>query len=465
MMVSQVLNIRRYNSALEVTARLYATTRYICAHCVKICAERHDNFLPVGSHMSNLVLSGELSSGYVSMNSNESTHKRIALLIDTATSWGSGLIEGIAEYAKSKHKRWVFSFEPRGKYDKMLLPEGWTGDGVIARITNSDLAEQIIAKRVPAVNVSWFRYGENLIPVCTCDETQAAKLAVRYFLDNGYRQFAYCASSLRPSYYDRLGAAYTEYLEKLGYPCVQFAPNNGGSPKPDAEAQLRQLSNWLVQLPRPVALLAFDDLQGRLVTEACTQCNLAVPDDIAVLGGEHDELSSRVSTPPLSGIDQSPQEVGFHAANMLDQQLTGKAVATSDVRLPPARIIVRQSTDKVAVDDELLSEAIRYIHRNYATDIRISDILAEIPLSRRALEIGFRHYLGRTPRDEIRRVRVHKALELLSDSDWPVTKIANACGFDRPELLTRAFRREFKATPSEFRKRLTHRLSPRGKSF
>lgn len=380
--------------------------------------------------------------------------RRIALLIDTATSWGAGLIEGIAAYTKGQRLDWLFSIEPRGKYDPMMLPEGWRGAGVIARVTHSDLAQQLIDQRIPAVNVSWFSYGENLIPRCTCDEHKAGELAAEYFLSNGYRQFAYCGSTIRPTYNDRLGAAFSDAVKKQGFLCETFLPDRDHFSSLDSEDQLKELSHWLKGLPRATALLAFDSIQGRQLTEACAQAGLTVPDDIAVLGGEHDELCSRISSPPLSGIDQSPGEVGFRAAEMLEQLMTGQRLETTDLRLPPRRIITRHSTDKIAIDDELLAEALRYIREHFAEQLHIRDILEAVPLGRRALEIGLRTYLGRTPREEIRRIRVEKAVQMLCDTDMPITKIAIACGFDRPELLTRAFRLELEATPTQFRKRL-----------
>lgn len=391
-----------------------------------------------------------------------SKQQRIALLIDTATSWGAGLIEGIASYAKENELAWLFSLEPRGKYERMLLPERWRGDGVIARVTHPALAEQLIRLRLPAVNVSWFHFGENLIPRCTCDEAAAAEMAAHYFLDNGHRQFAYCGSTLRPSYHDRLGEAFVRYLKELGHRCERFSPDHDRFAELDAEQQLLELSDWLGRLPKPTALLAFDDLQGRQVTEACVQAGIAVPDHLAVLGGEHDELSSKISSPPLSGVDQGPEEVGFQAAKMLDGIMSGEAADASSLLLQPRRIIARQSTDQVAVPDEMLAQAIRYIRDHHAGELRINDILHAVPMSRRALEIGFKRHLGRTPREEIRRVRVEKAMALLCDTDMPVTRIASKCGFDRPELLTRAFRREIELTPSEFRRRVSKRLAQAG---
>src|SRR5262245_16393320 len=94
---------------------------------------------------------------------------RIALVIDTATTWGAGLFQGIAEYAH-ECADWQLLLGPRGKYDRMLLPDNWDGDGVIARITHQPLADQIIGLQIPAVDVSWYRFGEGRISRCTCDE-------------------------------------------------------------------------------------------------------------------------------------------------------------------------------------------------------------------------------------------------------------------------------------------------------
>lgn len=379
--------------------------------------------------------------------------RRIALLIDTATTWGQGLIEGIANYARDNARNWLFSIEPRGKYDRMMLAPTWRGHGVIARITHADLADQLMSLRFPAVNVSWYSLAEGVIPRCTCDERAAARLAAEYFLGKGYRQFAYCGSTLRPNYHDRFGDEFRQTIAAEGYPCPAFQPEPKEFAALDSEEQLQQLSRWLSDLPHPTAVLAFDDVQGRQVTEACAQAGLLAPQDIAVLGGEHDELSSRISSPPLSGIDQNPLEVGFCAAEMLDDMLSGRDLVEFNRMIPPRRIVTRHSTDKVAMQDDLLAMAVRYIRDHAGENFRIEDLLAEVPISRRAMEIGFRKHLGRTPREEIRRARIERAVCLLCDTDWPVTRIAAACGFDRPELLTRAFRKELKTTPSDFRKR------------
>ncbi|MEX0611026.1 MAG: DNA-binding transcriptional regulator [Pirellulales bacterium] len=377
---------------------------------------------------------------------------RIALLIDTATTWGTGLIEGIAEYAHA-HEDWQFLLGPRGKYDRSLLPADWSGDGVIARITHQELADQLIALRVPVVNVSWYQFGEPSIPRCTCDQRAVAAMAAKYFIELGFRQFAYCGSLIRPDYIDRFGEAFVEILQRRTYRCHCHSSNwHPDSLMPPA-SEFERLVEWLNGLPRPIGLLAYDSVQARQVTEACEAGGIHVPHEVAVLGGEHDFLSCTISKPQLSSIDHAPRRVGYTAAELLSHLIAGEPPPREPVLLPPGRIITCQSTDTVAIDDELLAAAVSFIKHHSQEKIQVRDILREVPIGRRALEKGFRKWLGRSPAEEIRRIRVDRAVQMLCDTSWSMPRIAAAVGFVRPELLTRAFRRELGTTPSEFRKR------------
>ncbi|MBA3482877.1 MAG: DNA-binding transcriptional regulator [Pirellulales bacterium] len=376
---------------------------------------------------------------------------KVAILIDTATTWGSGLIEGIAEYANAMED-WQCFLGPRGKYDRLVLPDTWDGDGVIARVTHQDLADQIIARKIPAVNVSWYRFGDDKIPRCTCDEVRIAELAATYFIERGFRQFAYCPSMQRPNYVDRFGSAFIQTLKQKTYPCHAFAPGGAVDSFLPSASELTRMITWLQTLPKPIGLLAFDSVQARQVTESCHLANIAVPDEVAVLGGEHDLLSCTISKPQLSSIDQSPRRVGWAAAQLLSQLMGGAPAPNEPILLPPARVITRQSTDTIAVSDDLLASAIQFIKQNSHRPIQVSDILRAVPISRRSLEKGLHKCLARSPAQEIRRVRVDHAVQLLCDTSWAMPRIAAACGFGRPELLTRAFRRALKITPSEFRK-------------
>jgi LacI family transcriptional regulator len=383
---------------------------------------------------------------------------KIALLIDTSTTWGSGIIQGVADYVRA-HDDWQVHVAPWGRYERITLPAHWTGDGVIARVVYPELADQLVARKIPTVNVSWYRHGEGRIPQCTVDESLVAEMAAEFFIERGFRQFAYCGSSLRPNYEDQLEGPFTAYLRSKAFNCHCLAPKAGHGGYLPSEADQIHLTPWLRELPKPIGLLAFDSLQARQVVEACQLGKIEVPHEVAVLGGEHDLLSCTISNPQLSSVDQSPRRVGWTAAELLAKLVAGEPVPKPRVLLPPARIITRQSTDVVAVDDDMLALAIRFIHQHSHERIQVEDILAATPISRRALEMGFRKCLGRSPAEAICRARVDHAVQLLCDTSWAMPRIAAACGFERPELLTRAFRRELSVTPTEFRRQyLTGRL-------
>jgi LacI family transcriptional regulator len=215
---------------------------------------------------------------------------------------------------------------------------------------------------------------------------------------------------------------------------------------------MEELGDWIESLPKPAALLAFEGVRGRQLTEACRLRGIDVPGEVAVLGGDHDELSSRISSPKLSTIDHSPERIGFKAAELLDKMISSGKVPQEPILLPPAGVVTRQSTDTLAVDDPLIARAIHYIRENAHRPIQVRDILEQVPISRRSLELRLLQLLGHSPADEIRRARLQVARRLLLSNDEQMPWIAAHSGFERVEVLTRAFRKAFGITPSAYRR-------------
>ena len=377
--------------------------------------------------------------------------RRVALLIETSTSWGSGIVEGIAEYA-SERGDWQFFIEPRGRFERLLLPPGWRGDGVIARVAHSALSDQLLEVKLPCVNVSWYPYGEGQIARCTTDEKATARECALYFLERGFRQFAYCGVSHRQDYIDRFGESFVATILEHGWPCFVFEPKLRIERSDNWSMAMEELGDWIESLAKPVALLAFEGVRGRQLTDACRMRGIDVPGDVAVLGGDHDELFSRISSPMLSTIDHSPQRVGYKAAELLEKLMNGASIPSEPILLPPAGVVTRQSTDTIAVDDPAVAEAIRFIRTNAHKPIQVSDVLKQIPLSRRNLEQRLLHTLGRTPAEEIRRARLQIAKKLLLSTDESMPWIAARSGFESAEVLARVFRRELEITPTAYRR-------------
>jgi LacI family transcriptional regulator len=281
-------------------------------------------------------------------------------------------------------------------------------------------------------------------------------MAAEYFLSAGFTNFGYCGP-LRPfGITDQFADAYRLCLKKSKLDCHVY-PTPGGDQQSIAwNAHLASLVDWLKELPRPIAVLCWSAARGRQVTEACHYAGIRVPDDVAVLGGEYDELMSSISRPPLSTIDQPAEQIGYEAALLLDGMMHGKKVTKRPILFSPTRIVVRHSTDILAIDDELVRNALRLIRERAHDGVRVSEIVRELDVARRALEQRFIRLVGRTPAAEIRRVRIEEAKRLLVETDRSIADIGRASGFGHQDLFSRVFRRGVGLTPSQFRKQHQH---------
>ncbi len=364
----------------------------------------------------------------------------VALLIESSSSWGSGMLAGIAEYIRrDAWQPWVCHWRPWGKQDRLMLPDEVHFDGVIARVTHEALAEQLHSSGIPSVNLSWYRFPDFPIPRCTSDEAATGKMVADYLVSLRYENFAYCPASERTDRHDRLGSAFRHELSRAGYACHMYKPAAGVVTDIQWIDQIDRIADWLQPLPKPIAVLAFDNAQARIVTQACAMMRLDVPRDVAVMGGEHDKISSALSQPPLTSIDLSEEKIGFEAARLLEALMGGAAPPSRPTLIPPSRIVPRQSTDWLASDDEIVSDALKYMEAKLDGGVEIRTVAEEIGVSRRTLEQRFKRSLGRSPAEALRRLQAQLAAQLLCDTRLQVAQIAHRCGFDRAESLTRCF--------------------------
>lgn len=381
--------------------------------------------------------------------------RRICLLIDTSTSWGVRLIKGVSRHAQEVGD-WLIHVEPWGRYERFRVPQGWQGQGIIARINHKALADDIAEIGLPTINLSWYPFSGKHIARCTVDPAASGQMAAEYFLTTGFQQFAYCGPLSQLGYGDDFGDAYRAAIRKRGFSCNVYPAPGGDQQSIAWDTHLASLVNWLEQLPRPVAILCWSAARGRQVTEACHYAGIRVPDQVSVLGGDHDELMSYISSPPLSTIDQPAEQIGYEAARLLEGMMRGKKPRKRPLLFPPTGIIVRHSTDTLAIEDEIVRDALRLIRDRAQEGIHVSDVVRELAVARRALEQRFVRLVGRTPASEIRRVRIEAAKRYLVDSDKSIAHISRVTGFGHQDLFSRVFRRSVGVTPSQFRSQHQH---------
>jgi LacI family transcriptional regulator len=226
------------------------------------------------------------------------------------------------------------------------------------------------------------------------------------------------------------------------------------------DQEQRELSAWIRRLPRPVGIMACYDIKGQEILDVCRGLNIAVPEEVAVIGVDNDRLICELSMPPLSSVIPNTHRTGYLAAELLDQLMRGRKVRTTTHLIGSLGIQTRRSTDVLAVEDPDIAAALRFIREYACEGIQVEDVLREVPLSRRVLESRFAKSLGRTPHEEIDRVKIDRVKRLLAETALPLKAIAQRAGFSCEDYLSVAFKRTEGIAPSSFRNRC-HRAAGR----
>ena len=216
--------------------------------------------------------------------------------------------------------------------------------------------------------------------------------------------------------------------------------------------EARRLDRWLRGLPEHTGLLCMTTGTARDVVAFCRIAGRRVPDEVAVLGVDPDDLTARLSDPPISTLDQGAARAGFEAARLLDAMMRGEPPPDAPVLVPPLGVTARVSTDVLAVGEPRVAEAIRFVRRHACEGIAVADILRRVPVARRTLEQGFRRHLRCTIHEEITRVRLDRAKHLLSNTDLAVADVAVRCGFAYSTSLSATFAAKVGVTCRQYRR-------------
>lgn len=369
---------------------------------------------------------------------------KVALLIETSNAYARGVLRGVVSYIQERAP-WSFYIMEYGRGDDPpSWLAHWDGDGIIARIESSNIANAVVSSKLPTVDVSAGRYVPSL-PWVEADNWKIAQLAVNHFLERGLRHFAYCGD--RRFAWSRLrGDLFSELLKAAGHQCHTF---DLPTFKPDR--QIARMGGWLTQLPKPLGVFACYDICGRHILATCRDAGLAVPDEVAVLGVDNDELLCELSSPQLSSVIPDTYRTGYEAAALLERMMKGENCLGEEVRIAPIGVHCRHSTDVLASDDPHVVRALRFIRDHAFENISVDDVLRAVHLSRKVLETRFKNVLNHSLHDEIIRQRIDCVKELLVNTDLKLADVASRTGFEHYEYLNVAFKRETGFTPSGYR--------------
>jgi LacI family transcriptional regulator len=387
-----------------------------------------------------------------SINQMAAPFIRIGLVMEHSLSFYRQILRGIKTFA-SDRPEWLFT--PIAADPKALeLVKPLRCHGYIAHIFHRPLGLKLRSLKRPVINVSGV-LPDLPFPRVVSDHVEVGRQAGRHLVSNGLRHLAFVGYRSHEFSVDR-ERGLREIAAEIGTTVHSFYEQNRRLEDPTGVWRWNEpLLTWLRGLPKPIGIVASHDTQGAQVAEYCHQLQLIVPDQVAIVGADDDDLLCELSRPSLSSVRLPAERIGFEAARLLDEWLqTGSPPAEKTLVLPPAGVAIRQSSNLQAVPDPYVAAAVRFIADQAHRPFKVDDILRAVPIARRALERRFRKWLQRSILQEIRRVHVERAKHLLATTDLAMPEVAHRSGLTDSRQLSITFRQVTGTTPSGFRRQL-----------
>lgn len=375
---------------------------------------------------------------------------QVAMLVDTSRSYGRDIVRGIRRYV-AEHGPWSLYLEPRDL--RSSFPEwlkNWPGDGILARSVDEKLLRHLKATKLPVIELRT-TVLKHPFPFVGMDNSVIGSRVAEHLRNRGFRHFA-CCLDVSEAFFIERSERFVQAVHEAGFECPVFQ-----SKRKNWDLHQRDLVEWLKELPKPAGVFAVNDQLGFWVLDAARRAGIAVPEEVAVVGAENDKMLCETASPPLSSLRLRGNAVGYDAARMLDDWMSGKRIPQAGERHfhPPGDIVVRQSSDIVAVEDPRIAAALRFIRQNATGEIDVNRVAREAALSRSVLERRMKSLIGRSPGEEIVRLRFAAVEKLLIETDLTLDAIAARCGFNHPQYMAEAFRKRSGMTPGEFRRKRT----------
>jgi len=365
------------------------------------------------------------------------------------------LQRGIEQYAQEHG--WHLS--PQVTREK-VIPWGWDGDGILAWLSaGDDLAEFVVRARKPTVDFS-FRRPNLRFPRVLYDHAQAARLVAEHFLTRGFTNFLFYTDERNWSFEER-GAAFMECLREAGHSCrwLRRRQPSAGDQQARYEEWHRK-RRWLVaelkRMPKPVAAYAGGDWMAMDLLEACQDAHLRVPEEVAIVAPDNSFLAVESMSTPISSVEPNLETMGYRGAALLDDLMNGEPPPKQPIRVPPLGVIVRKSSDMLAVNHAGVAGALRFMWQNYHDPIHVGDLAKAAGMSLRGFQKAFQEHIGRSPRDELHRVRIGHAKELLTLTGKKTETVAMECGYPNLNSFWVSFRNATGMSPAQYRREFGH---------
>lgn len=376
---------------------------------------------------------------------------KILLLIDYSSEFSRSLLRGIINYSK-KYEKWIFYRLPSyyktlyGKEGIVKLAREWEANAIIAQ-WDSEGTTLLQDLKIPVV-LQNFKERSDYFSNLTGSYFATGVLAAQFFLERKFRNFAFFGNN-GVIWSQERGEGFKSEVEKNGGVFYSF--------KTDMLSDERwgsghdELNKWLQSLPKPIALFACDDSFALQVSEVCRMHNIDIPNDIALLGVDNDELLCNLSDPPISSIVLDVEKGGYETARLLHRMIETGNNEPFNIVVNPIRIETRRSTERYVILNSHINTVVKYIEKHFTENICISDLVNLVPISRRILEIKFKQEMGTPIYQFILKCRIEEVASLLVSSDKTLFDIVLQSGFSDYKNISRVFKKFKHCTPNEYR--------------
>ena len=356
---------------------------------------------------------------------------------------------GIQQYAKERNWN-IQIMEPiASAKDAERIIDLWNPDGCIIDCgSGANDFDSRALKKVPTVFLD--RPLKNMNPEDSYvyhDSRASAAIATRELLLSARKTYAYVHWTKQIHWDSERYEAFNDFVRLHGHRAVEFRPRSDISDTLNITIELQE---WIRKLKKPVGIFAATDITSARVASACRRCALSIPGDVSIIGIDNDEEICEHSNPSLSSIAPDYKEAGRQAAQTLDYLMSGGS--PQRLTYGPSGIVRRKSTRIFSIADRHVSEAVELIRKEACHGLTAEKALAVFPCSRRMAELRFRRATGHSPLEEIQSVRIAKAKDLLNDSSYDISAIANYCGYATIAAFSKFFKAGTGIPPSKWRK-------------
>lgn len=381
--------------------------------------------------------------------------KKILLLIDYSSEFTRRLLKGLIQYSND-HGPWIFYRLPdyyRVLYGKKGIIEwakDWQADAIIARWDHEG-TNLLNSLNIPIILQNYKSrspYFSNL----TGDYIGTGKMAARFFIKKRFRNFAFYGNKGVVWSRERAEGFRME-VEKVNGNYYYFESED--LDLSEWNNSHIQLDNWLLSLPKPIAMFACDDSFALRISQICKINNIKIPEEISLLGVDNDELICQLSDPPISSIVTDVERGGYAVGRLIDSYISGEKKDTFDIVIKPTRFELRRSTEKYDIANPYILKVVNFIEANFASVENVEELTELVPLSRRNLEIKFKNEMNTSIYQFILECRIERFSHLLLTTNRDLFDIALESGFNDCKNISRIFKRFKGCTPIEYRQKHT----------